>query len=73
MEGKAGEKKDDVVTFFSWVRLFRVFKNIMLAVYPEEIQGVLRHEEIVQALFLQRKEVLGMKLYSEDGRSNIPS
>lgn len=57
-EEDKGEKIDRQLTFYQWLRCYRVLMSIRLQAYPDELQGMLRHEEIVQDLHAQNRDAL---------------
>ena len=52
----AKDRKDKKLSFYNWIRCYRVFKSIRLEIFPNELQGMLRHEEIVQDLISRGKD-----------------
>ena len=48
--------KEKKLSFYEWIKCFRVLKSTRLSHYPNELQGMLRHEEIVQDLHSQGKD-----------------
>jgi len=51
---KSGKSKN--LSFYEWVRCFRTFMSIRLSHAPQELQGMLRHGEIVQDLHEQERD-----------------
>ena len=54
-ELKLGELKEKKLSFYEWIWCVRVLKSISSSHYPN-VQGMLRHEEIVQDLHGQGKD-----------------
>lgn len=44
------------LTFYQWVKCYRIFMSIRVKAYPNEIQGLLRHGETVQDLHEQGRD-----------------
>ena len=52
------EKSDKQLNFFEWTRCFHTFMSLRLQTAPTELQGMLRHAEVVQDLASQGKNAI---------------
>ena len=55
-EQKEKQSQSRPLSFYQWVRCFHTYMSIRLGYAPQELQGMLRHSEIVQDLYSQGKD-----------------
>lgn len=51
-------RKSRELSFYEWIRCFHIFMSLRLQTAPSEVQGLLRHMEIVQDLNGQGKDAI---------------
>lgn len=55
---KENKKIKKVTTFYQWIACFHTVMSIRLKFFPDELQGMIRHTEIVQDLCSQGKDFI---------------
>lgn len=70
---RAPKKPEKNLTFFDWVRCYHTLMSLRLQVYPSELQGMLRHAEIVQDLHNQGKDAIRYDALFRRAREQHPS
>ena len=51
-------RRSKELSFFEWVRCYHIFMSLRLQTAPAEVQGMLRHMEVVQDLYSQGKDAI---------------
>ena len=71
-EGKKGSKECNIYGFGEWVRCFHTLMAIRLEYAPRELQGMLRHCEIVQNLYTQGRDGIQYDAQFRRGKEQHP-
>lgn len=69
---KQDKKEDKKLTFYSWIKCYRVYMSIRLQAFPKEVQGMLRHSEIVQELQDQGRDGMLYDAYFRRYKEQFP-
>lgn len=70
---RSKEVVDKKLSYYQWTRCFRIYMSLRLEMAPSELQGMLRHAEIVQDLASQGKDAIAYDALFRRAKEQHPS